>query len=315
MMITDRARTGSHNIVCANCGGVGHIYKTCNQPIISYGVMCFRVNRETLRPEYLMVQRKDSLGYVEFLRGKYDIANLEYIRKLLGLMNHTERERLMTQTFDALWSSMWCRDYSASINKEFKDARRKFVEMQHDAWIRNRTGDVNMVNLRDLMDSTSSPFTDTEWGFPKGRRNVHETDLECAIREFAEETGLDGACLDFVHKAKTFEEVFTGSNARRYKHVYYFAQVAHDRSAPPYASAHQCSEIKDVAWFEYEDAQSNIRSCNVERKELFRRMNDRVARLLNQKNKSDVDQQQSTAVGLKYSHPGGDLGISAYGSG
>src|SRR5690606_4743370 len=33
------------------------------------------------------------------------------------------------------------------------------------------------------------------WGFPKGKRNSGETLPECAIREFREETGLDGPSI------------------------------------------------------------------------------------------------------------------------
>ena len=32
-------------------------------------------------------------------------------------------------------------------------------------------------------------WSDTEWGFPKGRRNYQEDDRKCALREFEEETG------------------------------------------------------------------------------------------------------------------------------
>ena len=28
-----------------------------------------------------------------------------------------------------------------------------------------------------------------EWGFPKGRRNYQENDIDCATREWEEETG------------------------------------------------------------------------------------------------------------------------------
>ena len=34
-------------------------------------------------------------------------------------------------------------------------------------------------------------YNDTEWGIPKGRRNVNELDIEVANREFQEETGLE----------------------------------------------------------------------------------------------------------------------------
>ena len=49
-------------VFCANCGGLGHIYKTCNHPIISYGIICYKPFYDKITnsvyPKYLMVQRK-----------------------------------------------------------------------------------------------------------------------------------------------------------------------------------------------------------------------------------------------------------------
>ncbi len=43
-------------------------------------------------------------------------------------------------------------------------------------------------SLADLMEETNTSWIEPEWGFPKGRRNNQETDLDCALREFKEET-------------------------------------------------------------------------------------------------------------------------------
>jgi NADH pyrophosphatase NudC (nudix superfamily) len=36
---------------------------------------------------------------------------------------------------------------------------------------------------------------------------------------------------------------------------------------------YQSKEVKDVQWFSYQEAQQRIRGLNVERKELFKRLN------------------------------------------
>ena len=70
-------------ITCANCGGYGHLYKSCNHPVISYGVICYQImfdeRSRTFIPKFLMVQRKDSLSYVEFIRGKFSPENRTYL--------------------------------------------------------------------------------------------------------------------------------------------------------------------------------------------------------------------------------------------
>ena len=50
-----------------------------------------------------MVRRRDTLGFVEFMRGKYSLENIDYIKQLLQIMTRKERE-LITHTFDELWS-------------------------------------------------------------------------------------------------------------------------------------------------------------------------------------------------------------------
>ena len=61
--------------ICNNCGIQGHMFFSCKRPIMSFGIICYRVNPKNMKIEYLMIRRKDSLGYVEFLRGKYHIHN------------------------------------------------------------------------------------------------------------------------------------------------------------------------------------------------------------------------------------------------
>ena len=58
-------------IYCGNCGEKGHMYRDCKYPIISLGVILFDYSRSKDEIQYLLVRRKDSIGYVEFLRGKY----------------------------------------------------------------------------------------------------------------------------------------------------------------------------------------------------------------------------------------------------
>ena len=73
---------------CSNCGKNGHLYHSCKKPIISSGIICFRKNQN--RNEYLLICRKDSLGYVDFLRGKYPLHYKFYIQNLIDEMTLNE---------------------------------------------------------------------------------------------------------------------------------------------------------------------------------------------------------------------------------
>ena len=45
--------------------------------------------------------------------------------------------------------------------------------------------------LKDLIKKTTKHFEYNEWEIPKGRRNINESNKECAMREFEEETNIN----------------------------------------------------------------------------------------------------------------------------
>ena len=65
-----------HSIQCLNCGYKGHTISTCNYPITSYGIICYYIKNREIK--YLMIQRKDTLCYCEFIRGRYKIDDINY---------------------------------------------------------------------------------------------------------------------------------------------------------------------------------------------------------------------------------------------
>ena len=80
-----------HNL-CNNCGKQGHQFHQCKLPITSYGIILFRSSSKGI--QYLMIRRKDSFGYIDFLRGKYVQNNLEHLESLFNEMSIYEREKI-----------------------------------------------------------------------------------------------------------------------------------------------------------------------------------------------------------------------------
>lgn len=274
------ATQSRRDIMCCNCGNLGHIYKNCNHPITSYGVICFRLHTSVdhqgarrVSPRYLLVQRKDSLSYVEFVRGKYGNENRNYIMKLFANMTEIERCRIKNEAFDTLWKQLWQIDDCTSYQKEYRDAKCKFNQIKTGYYLKTDLDPQLFFNLEYILDQTTSCVTDTEWGFPKGRRNINENDFACACREFIEETGVSPKHIIAIRDIKPFEETFSGSNHVRYRHVYYLAIHIHqppDLCINP-RNRNQIKEIKDLQWFTYDEAQALVQTENVERKEMFRR--------------------------------------------
>ena len=57
--------------------------------------------------EYLLIQRRDSIGFIELIRGKYKVNDYDYINKNIAGMTAAEREKIRTMSFDELWESLW----------------------------------------------------------------------------------------------------------------------------------------------------------------------------------------------------------------
>jgi hypothetical protein len=91
----------SKNNVCNNCGKQGHQFHQCKLPITSYGVILFRSSTKGI--QYLMLRRKDSFGYIDFLRGKYVQNNLEHLQTIFNEMSISEREKIRHNDFEKLW--------------------------------------------------------------------------------------------------------------------------------------------------------------------------------------------------------------------
>ena len=175
---------------CNNCSNQGHLFNQCKMPITSIGIVAFKKEQPNLK--YLMISRKDSLGYIEFLRGKYPLYNKEYIQTLIDEMTVTEKENIISNNFEELWKSLWGDFIGIQYRSEEKHAKDKFTQIQRGIQIYSEGN----YDLTSLVKESKTQWTTPEWGFPKGRRNYQETDITCAYREFNEETGYMKEDLD-----------------------------------------------------------------------------------------------------------------------
>ncbi len=274
-------------VYCANCGGIGHVYRTCNHPITSFGIICYKLCYDAITnvvyPQYLMIQRKDTLSYVEFLRGKYDVNNTKYILTLFNNMTDDERIKISAFEFDELWNDMWCmasvHERNKNFNKEYSESKSRFELLKKGVYIKSNNRGTFFFDINYILGNTVSEYKEQEWGFPKGRRNINENDMQCALREFREETNINLRNIRIIEDIKPIEEIFSGTNKVRYKHVYYVAKYINENEELPPIPPNSI-EIKDIKWFNYNEAQTHIRAYNVERKELLKRLNHVVMRTL-----------------------------------
>jgi 8-oxo-dGTP pyrophosphatase MutT (NUDIX family) len=254
----------SKNNVCNNCGKQGHLFHQCKLPITSYGIILFRSTANGI--QYLMLRRKDSFGYIDFIRGKYLQHNVEQLKNIFNEMSVSEREKIRTQDFDKLWKSMWG---ETNIGSQYKSeeiaSQKKFDALKNGILINSE-----LITLNTLIDSATTTWQETEWEFPKGRRNFQEKDLECAIREFEEETGLSKKDIIIIDNVMPFEEIFLGSNHKSYKHKYFLAYTDNPTDV---LQNFQTTEVSKLEWKTIEECVNSIRPYNLEKKQLILNIN------------------------------------------
>ena len=248
--------------ICNNCGKPGHLFHQCKLPIISYGIIAFCYTNGKF--QYLMICRKDSFGYIDFIRGKYSPYNIKQLLTTINEMSLEEKSRILELPFDTLWSKMWG-EMNTQYKSEETSSKKKFELLKEGIYI-----DDVLYSLKDLVEMSNTSWKETEWEFPKGRRNPKEKDLECALREFEEETGISKNKLKVIENVLPFEETFFGSNHKSYKHKYFLAMMDDNED---YLHNFQVSEVSNLQWKTIDECLESIRPYHLEKKNLINNTN------------------------------------------
>ena len=373
-------------LFCMNCGKNNHGYAQCQEPLSSYGIICFSRNSDassdspnTGEYQIVMVRRRHTMSYVEFLRGKYDVNNAEYLVELFSGMTRTEIEFITANPdFERLRRDLgmdnnWKRAYKAEYdNSELKfnyilnlgiltniiravnhiwgeefaevglvgnqalslvgnqahglvgnqtsglvgnqasglvgNQAHGLVGNQTSGLVGNQTSGLVGNQTHGLVGNTNlSPVekfwgarlaelrtrfnpegsggklhAEPEWGIPKGKRQNKETDLQCAIREFQEETQLSavggGGSLLVYKNIIPLEEVYKGGNGVEYRHIYFIAElvapVASSNLKDSLGARKQIEtdeEIGAVGLFNMQEGLGQIRDYHVSKKNIIQK--------------------------------------------
>ena len=263
------------NNYCINCGKSEHNNKNCTEPITSCGIICFYIKNISVHKienilynkfididdfnyknfkflnkiykykddvKFLLIQRKHSLSYIEFIRGRYNEKDINKLTYICSLMSKSEIENIKNNEFQILWDNLWIKTaYSKAFLKEFSISKNKFIYCKKN----------------NLFFDIESKYETPEWGFPKGRRNKYEKNLECAQREFIEETNYNKYIL--FDRINYIEEIFKGTNFIDYKHIYYFAGSNSDKIE----NINDTYEVGNIGWYTYEETIKLIRPYDI----------------------------------------------------
>lgn len=278
---------------CNNCGRVGHVFKTCVEPITSIGIVAYFVTSDN-KIMFLNVNRRYSLSFGEFVRGTYIYIDTsddprtyrldtEYAKTLFKNMSTNERKMISKLSFSELWNK-WSPRSGAPKNNQSN--HRMYAKEKYHAFKRGIVVDGVTHSLRMVSDATTAMYDLPEWGFPKGRRNRQENDIDCAKREFEEETGFGPHNLRIVDPKPIYEE-YRGFNNVMYKNKYFVSEFVSSDMADyrlyqnlMHKRARGNPEIRCVRWMDYRTSVENLRPYHGRRKDVLKIVHNSVMRAL-----------------------------------
>jgi len=228
---------------CSNCEDKNILCNLSYTPIISVGIIAYFYDKNIKDFKFVMINRRDSLGYVDLIRGKYNINNKKYILNLVNEMTLDEKENILTYPFETLWNNLWNKRDNIDYH-----SKAKFDNI--------------LPSLVTIIRESFTNWEEAEWGFPKGRKNYKESDYNAGLREFVEETGIPKEELSILQNIRPFEECFIGSNFKTYKHKYYLAKLSRDDID---LTKFQKSEVSQVKLFTHDECMQHIRFYNKEK--------------------------------------------------
>lgn len=237
-------------IICLNCNNAGHVQKNCKYPLNSYGIILFKKDKFN-NHKFLLIQRKFSYSFMSLFLAKYydmNIINETKLISIIKLIPINERYLIITYNFDKLWKNVWT--WENMIDTKYDELKNKFQLFKEE-----------YIQLFDIFKTS---IIEPEWEFPKGRRVIGESNIQCAIRECLEETNI---LPDKIYENKIFHEKFTGTDGIVYCNNYFISKQTNDDNIYYDCDEHrQNSEIRKIGWFNTNDCLKLLNNTDYKRK-------------------------------------------------
>jgi 8-oxo-dGTP pyrophosphatase MutT (NUDIX family) len=196
---------------------------------------------------FLLVERKDTVGFLNLIQGAYSDAEPQKSRKLgryVSELTCEERYKVANWSFDDLWK------IAGTNKKNFAKSRDKF----------------HNLNVTQLLANHRCEYQEADYLMPKGRLKTGETVRQCAIREFAEETGY-GRTDVILLSAPPYIELFSGIDGKTYRNVFFLAQLRNNAYIRKELGddPSQSKEVRNVGWFNLGECRKLIRNYHREK--------------------------------------------------
>ena len=208
----------------------------------SYGIACCRYNTKTGQSEVLMIKKKYTYAFFDFVFAKYKKNDFNRIKKLLNQMSFQEKIDILELNFNKLWIRIRIIIPNIKKSNEWNIYINKKNRFEHN-FIYPDQG----KKIKKLIHGTES--IDSIWEIPKGRPIEGEKPINTAIREFKEETDISIDNYTFILNINPIVESYI-VNKCKYKHTYFIAVINDFKWNPTinFSSYEQIVEIENLKW-------------------------------------------------------------------
>ena len=199
--------------------------------------------------EIALVRRRHSIALCELMYGTTALTK-HSLRRLGSQLTNSELALVRYGTAEAIDVALNSKNVAGLSRKQQRRSawRRRYVNR------RFTTIRASKKLLKAL--GTETRFSEPEWELPKGRKlSRSEKTIDCAVREFAEETGYSDTHISLLSSDPLIEQ-YESTNGTTYVNVYYLATM-NTTGAPvfdPVNNLGQTFEISAVQWVSPEEA-------------------------------------------------------------
>lgn len=264
-------------------------------PITSYGIILYRKLKHDHPVQLLYIWPKYSVNFLSFIKADYinsdEMIIVPMLQQMISRMSIDEQKLLGRVTnfadlckkahlYGNLKSSNFLRaqkHYYKLVrgvtfpftyqNQNLSECRR----VNYDG----RVLPIKMLNLSTLLLRNKSEFRDIELGFPKGRKNSGgESEINCALREFEEETHINRSSITLVPNAR-FEENYRGSDNKNYRSVFFLARENCPTSNQVTRPIRN-HEVEMTQWMPLDEAMVHIRPYHEEKRHIIELLDQKL---------------------------------------
>lgn len=218
-------------------------------------------------PQVLLVKRRITYAFSEFIFKNYRYWDNKRIKGLFERMSTQEKCLILSRDFDKIWYHIFlelpdkqkrCRPRSSSFgtrrsyrrNTKIKPRNRSLASAYKKCKsVYESFMACDIKRIHNLIRSNKSE--EPSWEIPKGRLDPGETEVDCAMREVVEETGvLPGSFDIWSYKPMVLT---TTTETTTYVNKYYLANTIESCGVTchphiDYFDTNQINEISDVKW-------------------------------------------------------------------